>query len=103
MNGSNFIGWICDFIVVPMVGLYFAIRVKRFVTAWLFTCAVTLFLPQFVAGILLKTGLGFYGSPEELKMAVRFLETLIVSALAIALGSLLHRRLKSRVFALEEH
>ena len=103
MNGSNLIGWICDFTVVPVVGLYFAMRVKRFVTAWLFTCAMTLFLPQFVSGILLRTVMGFYGSPEELKMAVRFSETLIVSALAISLWSRLHRLLKSRRFALEHH
>ena len=101
MDGSNFLTWICDFIVVPIVGLYFAMRMKSFMAAWLLTCALTLFLPQFVAGIFIRIFFGFSNSPEDFIGSVRFVRTVVLATIALWLLSRLHRQLKNRSFVLE--
>ena len=55
--GGNFLPPIFDFIFVPIVGLYFAMRLKYFLAAWLLTAGLALFLPSFLNG-LARIGLG---------------------------------------------
>lgn len=70
----------CDFVLIPIVGLYFAMRMKYFLGAWIVTAGLTLFLPSFLIG-LAHTGW--------------------IAVVATLTAILLYFDLKNRSFALE--
>lgn len=89
------LNWVAEFVVVPIVGLYCAMRWKNFLFAWGVTCAVTLLLPwlvtQFLAGLLFS--IGWPRSYDELSI----LWLVLVGKMA---HSSLQTGLKNRSFAL---
>lgn len=48
-----------NFILVPIVGLYFGMRLKSFLAGWLLTAGLMLFLPLFLTGLARGALLGF--------------------------------------------
>ncbi|MDQ6631534.1 MAG: hypothetical protein M3Y82_07225, partial [Verrucomicrobiota bacterium] len=94
------LNWICDFIVVTMVGLYFSLRIKSFMAAWLLTCLATLFLPSCLAGLgmagLYRIGMGSAESWKTLMTS----QTLLLVLFGIMAASRLHSELKNRSFVL---
>jgi ABC-type transport system involved in multi-copper enzyme maturation permease subunit len=90
-----------DFIIVPVVGLYLAMRLKNFMAAWILTCALTLFLPLLAPELIMQTLFhsGFYSYGNTTKTIAR-LGTLVMVALGFGSLSLLYSQLKNRTFAL---
>ena len=95
---TNAIG---GFIVVPIVGLYFAMQIKNFLASWLLTCAITLFLPQFAVGLWMKFiaftgGHGIYSAQfSETMVGAQNFVLMITGLFALRF---LYVRLKSRAF-----
>ncbi|MEO6183073.1 MAG: hypothetical protein ABIP71_08275, partial [Verrucomicrobiota bacterium] len=88
-----------DFIVVPIVGLYFALRVKNFLAAWFLTCLLTLFLPSFLLPTtfeLLGFGDASFYSPAA--NSIRGFQTLLLVTFGVQAASRLYSRLKTRNF-----
>jgi ABC-type transport system involved in multi-copper enzyme maturation permease subunit len=98
----NVFGSICDFVVVPIVGLYFAMRLKNFMTAWLLTCGLTLFLPSFLGGLCIAAiyRLGIYNFSDEFWKTMSSAQILLMIFFGIGAASGLRSRLKHRSFAL---
>ncbi|MGI8964833.1 MAG: hypothetical protein ACR2H1_01960, partial [Limisphaerales bacterium] len=97
--------WFCDFVVVPMVGLYFSMRIKTFMGAWLLTCLLTLFLPSFLIGlgmrILYANGIyPSYSSDRVVWQVVSLAENLLLMFFGIVAARFLYSRLKNRSFIL---
>ncbi len=90
--------WLCNFIAVPMVGLYFSMRIKSFMAAWLLTCLLTLFVPLFLIRLGEEIGisLGFQNADDAYQHA----SILLLTPMALGAGFLLHAQLRNRSFAL---
>ena len=88
-----------DFIVVPIVGLYFALQIKNFLAAWFLTCLLTLFLPAFLLPAifnLIDNGGTTFNSLES--NSIRLIQTVFLTMLGIWAASRLYNRLKTRSF-----
>ncbi len=99
----SFIHAISGFIVVPIVGLYFAMRLKNFMAAWLLTCGLTLLLPPFAVGLWKKTmdlagGYGIYR--EEFFIIMSRAQEFVLAIVGLFAARFLYTRLKNRTFAL---
>jgi len=96
-------GAIRDFVIVPIVGLYCAMRLKNFMAAWVLTCTLTLFLPSFalelVGWIFFHSAYYIYGNAMYINLMAS-LKTAVIIALGAGSLSLLYAQLKNRTFAL---
>jgi ABC-type transport system involved in multi-copper enzyme maturation permease subunit len=95
----NVILWLCQFLAVPMVGLYFALRIRSLVMAWLLTCAVTLILPLLLGRLSVQMFPLFeYGRERE--GAATFFQFAALCGIAIFAIRRLSAQIKNRTFAL---
>ena len=83
-----------DFIVVPIVGLCFALRVKNFLAAWFLTCLLTLFLPAFLLPAIFEMD----GIHPATASSIRLSQTLLLMSLAAWTAFKLFEQLKNRTF-----
>ena len=101
-DGSNFVNATLGFIIVPIVGLYFALRTSNLLTAWLMTCGLTLFLPWFLPEVcewmIWRSGL--HAFRKELFPIISQSPKIVLLFLAIFTASRLVSRLRNRRFLL---
>ncbi len=83
-----------DFIVVPVVGLYFALRIKNFLAAWFLTCLLTLFLPAFLLPVIFEMD----GIHPATANSIRLFQTLLLMSLTVWTAFKLFEQLKNRTF-----
>ena len=97
--------WTCSsaFFAVPIVGLYYSLRRRSFISAWLCTLATALFLPN-VTGRLLTTTvqLCFQINTKHTEIQVLFFTSCIQIIFALWTAMRLHRNLIRRSFAMEK-
>jgi ABC-type transport system involved in multi-copper enzyme maturation permease subunit len=91
------------FVNVPVIGLYFSLRCRNFLTAFLFTAAVGLLLPLAVAELItyLRWTLAASNTAYSFQMRPSVPAAAFQLALAGGCWWLLQRRLKQRAFPLE--
>ena len=93
-----------DFIVVPIVGLYFALQIKNFLAAWFLTCFLTLFLPAFLIPALFEM-LSYVALQGTLNTRLRetnlldyYSQTILLVIIGAWAATRLYNRLKTRSF-----
>lgn len=101
-DSLNIFNAIRDFIIVPMVGLYFAMRMKNFMVAWLSTCALTMIIPKIVFDVYMRSvrWMGTSGDYEQHWQNVSFTQTLLLGFIGAISMAFLYAHLKTRTFAL---
>ncbi len=88
-----------DFIIVPVVGLYLALRIKSFLAAWFLTCVLTLIFPAFLLpAIFAWFGIGGPNFNAATEDSIRLLQTLLLVPLAAWMAFKLFERLRNRSF-----
>ncbi len=109
-GGADWIQFFCvAFLTLPVIGLYFSLRRKSFISAFLFTLFTGLLLPLGVAFVLstgfdpLGQGVFFPGGFADPKPLVRLVNSMVfVNLLQLLIAALvarrLHRDLKHRNF-----
>jgi ABC-type transport system involved in multi-copper enzyme maturation permease subunit len=117
-ENSNSIVFFCgSCFVLPVIGLFYSLRRKNFINAWLSTLAAGFFLPIAVLSVLnvvfrIFLGSGFFGAPRvdlgssdsALDVLLRFLlssysVTFVQLIIAARFGWRLHRDLERRNFS----
>jgi ABC-type transport system involved in multi-copper enzyme maturation permease subunit len=91
------------FLTLPVIGLYFSVRARNFLSAFLLTLACGLIAPMVVerlAGFCLWA-YGYRGGFAEIHFGPLRLASLMQLGLAVFLGGHLRRRLETRTFPLE--
>ncbi len=110
MHGEGFVKvWFfaATFLVVPMVGLYFSVRCRNFISALLLTLSFSMVLPMISAGVVCK--IDFiranqinYDEPHEMWRGIYYGTPFIQGIVGFYLISKLKRRLNERSFPLDQ-
>lgn len=94
-----------NFAFMPVVGLYYAMRMKNVVAAWLVTCGLWWVLPAVLGWGLTWIGrkifgYGLYSIVSNYYLTSRITEFIFLTGIAVLAACRLHRWLKQRSFAL---